>query len=513
MPIFKIKRTKWFILASSGILILLGVWWHSMNQKQHELRIAFPHAWGKISPPPLQHSVYGAAIVENVYESLVRRSPNGVIVPECAQTWTINDNYTEFTFIIDTNKKFSDGKNLRAHDFKESWEHGLKLGKELNNKSLHDVLYLIEGYDDFSTTGKLSGVTVISEKELRIRFIKPFRIALDHLSGKRLAVYRNDNNTYIGTGAYTIISNNQNKIQLQPNKYNHVQNLWKQITISVIPQKEWPAAIKMGLIDVFYFANRRDLFTNSPYETMLSQEAMHAVALVNGTKDHLFENEYHRLALQYLIYDEFTKERHKEYFQNLFITFDPQSFMSFQPGRINDSKAKKIIMEGAKHVDALISASKETPILFAHSEGNSYIREGLQQRGLTFDTNFHIDKFKQLQKDLHHNFKSDLFLYAFSVVNGDPDGIHHALGEDGAIYSPILKRKSVQSLIEQGRGIFPKQEIHSHYGLVSEALLNEIPYVHFGFRHRTVAFNSDKVNIVNDLVVRNDFRFSMFEVK
>ncbi|MDW6023813.1 ABC transporter substrate-binding protein [Mesorhizobium sp. BAC0120] len=62
--------------------------------------------------------IYNAA----VYEGLLALDKDNKVVPVIAESWTVNDDQTEFTFKLNPKAVFSDGSKVEAKDVKWSWE-------------------------------------------------------------------------------------------------------------------------------------------------------------------------------------------------------------------------------------------------------------------------------------------------------------------------------------------------------------------------------------------------------
>ena len=153
------------------------------------LKVGFPEYWGENMSPSLQHTIYADAMLANQFESLVSIGPAGSIKPQAAREWKASADKRIYTFKIDTSRKFSNGKNLSAKDFKDSWEYGLTLDPKSANSSLQDILYKVVGYEDFEKTKHLSGLRVIDDETFEVEFKNSFRAALTNLAGSRMSAF------------------------------------------------------------------------------------------------------------------------------------------------------------------------------------------------------------------------------------------------------------------------------------------------------------------------------------
>jgi peptide/nickel transport system substrate-binding protein len=78
-----------------------------------------------LEPPHLDPTAGAAAAIDevlyaNVFEGLTRIGPNGEVLPDLAQSWTISDDGKIYTFKLHTGVKFHDGSDFDASDVKFS---------------------------------------------------------------------------------------------------------------------------------------------------------------------------------------------------------------------------------------------------------------------------------------------------------------------------------------------------------------------------------------------------------
>lgn len=76
----------------------------------------------------LDVSVSTAIMFRNLYTNLYRINSNNQIVPELAEDYSVNDDFTEYTFTLKENGGFSDGTPITAEDVKFTYERGIELG-------------------------------------------------------------------------------------------------------------------------------------------------------------------------------------------------------------------------------------------------------------------------------------------------------------------------------------------------------------------------------------------------
>ncbi|TIT42553.1 MAG: ABC transporter substrate-binding protein, partial [Mesorhizobium sp.] len=78
-----------------------------------------------LEPPHLDPTAGAAAAIDevlyaNVFEGLTRIGPNGEVLPDLAESWSISDDGKVYTFKLHTGVKFHDGADFSADDVKFS---------------------------------------------------------------------------------------------------------------------------------------------------------------------------------------------------------------------------------------------------------------------------------------------------------------------------------------------------------------------------------------------------------
>ncbi len=510
-----IAKVQYLATITAIFTIAFAINYYRMKNTKDELNIAYPVYWGSIVPP-LQHTAAGDEIQLNQFEPLVTIGLSGEIEPLAAKSWTISDDQKTFTFTIDRSKKFSDGTQLSAKHFVASWLAGLKLDPKSSNSSIQDILYRVVGFKDFSKNSSISGLAARDDDTLTITFSEPFRMALDHLSGGRFAAYILKDGQYIGTGPYVIVEDSSNKklLKLSQNPFWHGDVGFKKANISVVPPNEALDKIPTGEVDVYMFAERGAVRNNPPEVVgfLDSYEASHVALYLNGMADRFFKSTHLRLAAQSILAKCIPNFKLPLNLPESIFRFDLQTFLPIQNGRLEDSKVREIIASGEKYEDELIEGSKKRPLYFL-SVGNNWVMDALKSRGVHFTENSGDIDFSDWLRIYYKEFTPDMMVGNFSVVMGDPDGIHHILGKDGAITSPIIYRSEVAKLIEDGRSILHREELNSHYQKVSIEILRQVPYVHLGFRAGKVAFNKEKISLNTIGSSRKEPRIQFFYPK
>ena len=113
-------------------------------------------------------SVATAIVMRNIYGNLYRRSPDGQIVSKLANSYTVNDDFTSYTFTLKDNLKFSDGSPLSAEDVAYTYNRGIE----------SQVTYYRE----------LEKVVALDEKTVQIDLAVPSALFLDDLTVEYMCI-------------------------------------------------------------------------------------------------------------------------------------------------------------------------------------------------------------------------------------------------------------------------------------------------------------------------------------
>lgn len=494
-----------------SILILLSAC-IPIKKEESVIEIGLPFYWGELIPS-LQNTAFAAAILVNQFETLVNTGEDSDFEPNAAIDWTIDPNYKVFTFRINTKKRFSNGKPLTAQDFKSSWEHALELNPTSSNNSLQDVLYRVEGFENYKKTKTISGL-IVNGDTFTIKFKQPFRTALTYLTGGRLAAFIKEGNAYLGTGPYVLLDKSDNHATFVKNKYSEAKQTYDKAIYKVIPSENAQSALEKNEIQLFMYAEKveiegcRDGKNN--ITCLMGQPARHMTLIVNGLKNKLFQNKNHRRAFLYLVFKNLNQNNLPSHLKEN-LAFDPQIYLPLQKGRLEKSKALEVIDSGAQYVNDFLLASQKTPVIIKTSKTEKWVKDFVKSLGVTVSEDSKIEDGKTILELYYKKYNTDIMTFGLGVSNGDPDGIYHALGKDGSITSPMTVRPRITELLEQNRNILDSAKLDEAYKKVSIAALEEVPFIHLGYLKSKIIYRSDKMNVNANYRERDDDRITSFE--
>lgn len=477
------------------------------------IRIAFSSPWKSIQPGT-QHTFVGDLTLSNQFEALVGTDDQGILVPLAAKSWILKEDFKEIIFKIDTERRFSDGVSLNSLHVKQAWEDALRMSPMSANKSALDVLYKVEGYEEFEEQGHLTGLKTPDLETLEVHFHSPFRLALEELAGNRFSIFRKKNGKYLGTGAFEIIEVDSDRLELIPNHYFDRSPSYK-VELSVVNTKDTMAALRSNSIDVQAFALGgllpQDVFDDPNISIITGQDALHRAIYLNNQPGFFFEKKEFRLAFQYLAFDYFSKNPNLLGHQK-FSFFDPQIFLPLQAGRLQVEEVHRLVELGKQFVSAFVAETKRRPLVLYETTENS-LRGLLDTYGLEISKNSRVLPKGDLIAEIYSGKNPDLTPGAFGVVSGDPDGIYHILGKNGSITSPMYQNSRIAGLLEVGRKIYSREELHEFYKNVSRATLEEVPFIHNGFSKGVMVYRNDRVKVKANLLRRNQGHLFIYDLR
>lgn len=504
------NRSKIFT-AIIAVAALIAVFFlfikKTMTESNALYTVGISSYWGTLMPP-LQHVAAGDVVISHQFESLIEVSERGIIEPLGAKSWEFSPDRLTLRFKIDTSRRFSDGSYLRAADFKKAWEDGLRMTPISSNSSLSDGLANIKGYGRFKESDNIEGIRVIGEDLLELELLKPVRMFLEYLAGQRFAVYKQTSGGVVGTGPY-VIRETDKALTLTPNPYYIGEEpKLKNVKMISVPPAEAFGKMEAGEIDALLMAEMVDIPAcgkdSGDINCAHGQEGRHILVNLNGMRGRFFSDPKHRLALQYLILKNI--DLATEAFSARSFTGDAQTFLKFQAGRISDGEAAATINEGEKYLKDFVASTKKHPLFFAANATSwKWLYDLLVKHGVSLTTNSTWEFSGPGFWDMYYKTCTpDIFPMSISITDGDPDGLYHILGKNGAVTSPMIQRKGVVDGLEKGRQIVDVSGLSAQYQEVSRAILNEVPYVHLGYLYNRTAYNKKRLKINESLMARHN---------
>ena len=109
--------------------------------------------------PALNSSVDGGCLAVNSFEGLMRYNENGELEPACAESYTVSEDGTVYTFPLRDGLKWSNGEPLDATDFVYSWK------RAASPEVAADYSYLCEMFPSFTYENGLGDEDVVASED------------------------------------------------------------------------------------------------------------------------------------------------------------------------------------------------------------------------------------------------------------------------------------------------------------------------------------------------------------
>src|SRR5882724_3357599 len=184
--------------------------------------------------PQLAEDTFSFPVLRDLYEGLTAEGRNGQIVPGAAESWTVDETGTIYTFLLRPMVKWSDGDPIVAAEFVQGLRRAVDPQTASGSSAL---LAVIKGASDIIAGRKKVtdlGVTAIGDSTVRIELEHPAPFVLEILSQPIAApehIHANPEiptpgsaeQTKVSNGAYTLtrrISGSLIELARNPNYWN-----------------------------------------------------------------------------------------------------------------------------------------------------------------------------------------------------------------------------------------------------------------------------------------------------
>ncbi|HZG14114.1 MAG TPA: peptide ABC transporter substrate-binding protein [Candidatus Bathyarchaeia archaeon] len=165
--------------------------------------------------PTLNVYSRSSIVLQNLFRGLYKIDASGKPVPALAKETILDETGTKYTFKLDPNAKWSDGKPVTAHDFEYSWKR--VLNKDVASGAAFDLYYLKNGlaYNEGKAKAEEVGVKAVDDLTLEVTLENPTTYFLNLLCAtsyypvRKDIVEGNENwtktpETYLSTGPFTL---------------------------------------------------------------------------------------------------------------------------------------------------------------------------------------------------------------------------------------------------------------------------------------------------------------------
>lgn len=122
--------------------------------------------------PALATDTTSGAIINNVFEGLTTRDPEGNPVPGMAESWEVSEDGLTYTFTL-RDANWSNGDPVTANDFEYAWKRVLDPATGAQYASIMFVVEGAEAYNSGEGDVDSVGVTAVDEKTLEVQLALP----------------------------------------------------------------------------------------------------------------------------------------------------------------------------------------------------------------------------------------------------------------------------------------------------------------------------------------------------
>jgi oligopeptide transport system substrate-binding protein len=116
----------------------------------------------------------GIDVIQCVFDSLMAYDPlTNELLPAAAESWEANADASVWTFHLNKDDKFHNGRTVTAADFKYAWE---RICNPANESEISYHLAVVKGYDEMQagTATELAGVKALDDYTLEVTLSHPF---------------------------------------------------------------------------------------------------------------------------------------------------------------------------------------------------------------------------------------------------------------------------------------------------------------------------------------------------
>ncbi len=286
------------------------------------------------------------------------------------------------------------------------------------------------------------------------------------------------------------------------------------INLTFFPPEQILNKIESGEIDCVpyiqgFVLDAHDV--SSDISIIFGQETSHLTLNLNNLDGRFFSDPRIRRGLQYLVWNKI--KSNSLALNTPYLALDPQIYMATQPGRLSNLEIDDLISTQRSDLDFFMRSIDNVKLAVLSNEASRPLFNALKSIGLPFSENSRVLDQKSFVNYYYKTFETDILIAAFSIVNGDPDGIYHRLGSNGAILSPMSYSPSVGQMLESGRMINKIHDLDAHYKEVSRKVLTDVPFIHIGFVKNVALIRNKILTFNRSTLQRREGHLNAFELR
>lgn len=425
------------------------------------------------------------SILSNVYETLVRMTPESEIIPGAAETWDISEDGTEYIFHLREGMSFHNGDPVTANDVKYSLDQAVE--------SSYSGPYL----------GFVESTEVIDESKVKVKLkyaYAPFLSLCATYSNIVKEAFYEDGGTVqskqpIGSGPYKFVAwENGDKIIFEAfeDYYAGVAPI-KNLTYKIIVNSTTAAiAIEKGEVDMFINVAPADVKTLEGSEKLIVDQAPSSAFYFLGlnTENEILSDvkvrqaiamSIDRESLIYGVLDGSGIEARSFIAEGL-----PGYTENYDPLPYDVEKATALLAEAGypNGLDLVMTVPE------SRSEHAQMIQADVKKIGIELEIS--IVESGKFWEDLE-NSDYEMMMMGWSYVVMDPDVGFYSLYQSEEIIAGNYVRlndEKLDELLLQGRISSDETERDAVYRKAEDIAMNSAAYIPIYWRNTIIAYNS-----------------------
>ncbi len=473
-----------------------------MSNQPEILKYAVTGPWGELKPAR-QSMALADIILAAGFEPLTIDTGNGFYTAGIAKEWRVSEDRRQVTFLLNLDKRFSDGTQISSFLYKEAMLDSLRQAPIYKNQATRDVFYALVGFEDFLHSNDIVGINTPSADTLVLSFKRPYRDILMEISGIRYSIYKkNDKGQHLGTGPYIMEEISDRQIHLRKNPYYFPQPSIENIVIDNLDREQFQIALCEAKYDYYLippYQSRDTLCQKNSsifsYEEIPSKLDTHLFLGINDKSNNILSNHRFRLLFEKLFYSEFDKLNDLKNYKTI---PEIQFFLPTQPGRLEMEELTNYRSITETEKVELIKAIKQKPLFILTGLGqenrfHKLISAYLQELGIDIHPNSRTISFTEFQHLDQLQEDWDIYYASTSIGCDDPDGLYHLFGKHGALTMLPFERPLLQNTLEHARSLLEFSQLHEAYKEVNRTIFSEIPAIHLGYSSFSVYYNENTI--------------------
>ncbi len=379
-------------------------------------------------------------------DSLIEISEAGQIVSGIAQSWKSDAGGTSYTFTLNPNAKFHDGRQILASDVAASLSrHFLPTSPSIVKSYLGAALKS----EILNSDGILSSITIKSKSEVTIHLRGPYEPFLKILANSAFCIIPADfdSNRPIGSGQFELVNKSPDKtVLLKRSVYaRQKSSAFEQISVKFLKEKaDILNAFKNDQIDFamglpFSEFNDSDILTGTAIQNTKSLSI--TSVFLNSHTEHFKDREFrHDIAG---LFSTMKKDpRFLSKVDEVQTTFLPKGIMlpSYYQRSPYSLPAATFKHKWSKVLASAKSLHLVLPMGFFNEQAQALIRETFSLAGLSL--NISILKGMPLAESIK-NGDYDMIIIPYAGMYPDPDGFLDLIRPDGLLKASMSKSDGV----------------------------------------------------------------------